>query len=83
MYVLGFIVIRNSQILLLHIWAAVFGLQKTLITDGLGLRPLKSVSSNGRKGYLNKCFMLDCFTKTVPNKELSFCNFYANFEFEK
>ena len=60
------------SVLKLHIWAAVFAVQRTLIADGLGLRPINSVTSNGRIGYLNKCFLLDCFAKTVPNKELSF-----------
>ena len=31
---------------------------------------LKSVSSNGRNGFLNKCFMLDCFTKMLKQGAL-------------
>ena len=60
------------SVLKLLIWAAVFAVQKTLIADVLGLRPLSAVTSNGRIGSLNKCFLLDCFAKTVLNKELSF-----------
>ena len=60
------------SVLKLLIWAAVFAVQKTLIADVLGLRPLSTVTSNGRIGSLNKCFLLDCFAKTVLNKELSF-----------
>ena len=52
MYVLGFIVIRKSQILLLHIWAAVFlFLQKTLIADGLGLRPINRYRPMGEMAF--------------------------------
>ena len=62
----------------LHIWAAVFAVQRTLIADGLGLRPINSVASNGGIGYLNKCFSVRLLRENCPNRELSFCNFMRN-----
>ena len=72
MYVWFFIVLRNSQFLNYSFGPQFLLYKKPSSPMFWDWGRFNTVSSNGRIGYLNKCFLLDCFAKTVPNKELSF-----------
>ena len=50
------------------------GLQKTLITDGLGLRPFKIGIVQWEKRLSKQMLYVRLLHKNCPNKELSFCN---------